>query len=175
MNANTPSILISYGLVESPNFPELDKVIIQSALKTMTNAVGRRNVNLVMRDHPGVTPMMEILTEAFPDKLKVVDENEPLENIMERFSPEAVVFMGGAEDVARDHSDLSKYENTILLPLYGTGGAAEKLANEEGGYKNCPAEVRAAADDVFGNAAIYALSRSLDNTPQAAPGGPAPM
>ena len=119
--------------------------------------------------------MMEILTEAFPDKLKVVDENEQLENIMERFSPEAVVFMGGAEDVARDHSDLSKYENTILLPLYGTGGAAEKLANEEGGYKNCPAEVRAAADDVFGNAAIYALARNLDDTPQAAPGGPAPM
>ncbi|MAQ71198.1 MAG: hypothetical protein CL565_03290 [Alphaproteobacteria bacterium] len=176
MNAKTPNILISYGLEGSQDFPELDKVIIQSALKTLTNAAARRNVNLLMRDHPGVTPMMEILTESFSDKFIVLEEGAPISSIINDFSPESAVFIGGADDVAHDHAILSQSESTVLLPLFGTGGAAEKLAGEDDGYKNCPEAVKlAAVEDIFGNKAIYELAKSLDSTSQVQPGGPAPI
>lgn len=165
-------IFVSIGLDRGTNqYPEIDKIITRDNLRAIAIYAAERNHRLIVRDHPAVTAMLQVLMGENNPRLVIVPEDTAAEDIAQAHSPDVVFYIAGNDDVAWDFTALTPLEGIRHVPLPGTGGAAEILDNR------IAPEERTALDggrvqDIFG---FDRIARVIGPPPLRPRRGPQPL
>jgi hypothetical protein len=169
---SVPVLFISVGFPDERDarYPALDKVGMSHLLHTLSDYAARGDCRLMIRHHPAIAPMMEILLEEKPGNLIVVPESADMAAILQTAKPASVIFMGGDLQSLEDFSHMVNDRSTILLPLPGTGGAAQLIEAEQKARGITPFVVRGIGrEDPYGFDRVHCLMPCLMPKPVPVP------
>lgn len=143
-------IFVSIGLDRgTQQYPEIDRIITRDNLRLIAIYAAEQNHRLIVRDHPAVTAMLQVLMGEKNPRLVIVPEDTDAARIADDHHPDIVFYIAGNDDVAWDYTALTGRTGIRHVPLPGSGGAAEIIDNR------IAPEDRAALDagnkyDIFG-------------------------
>ena len=146
------AVFISIGVTpmeQNAGFPDLDKVITRSNLRSLADYCQRGDIRLVMRDDDAIIPMMKVMCEDRPGQLVVVPASTDADTIVANEKIAAAFFMAGTNDVLKDFSALQG-KDLVKIPLPGTGGAAEMIRGMMEVAGNLPEAVTSNPRDIYG-------------------------
>lgn len=121
------TIYIAIGVDDgAPAFSEIDKVITRQNLISIAHYAAQYGHRLALRDHPAITPMLEVLMEENPGNLLILPENADSDAVR-ALKPRVAFYIAGTHRTLSDYRALSAVRDVMHVPLPGTGGAAEKI------------------------------------------------
>lgn len=143
-------IFVSIGLDPGTNqYPEIDKIITRDNLRTIAVYAAERKHRVIVRDHPAVTAMMQVLMGETNPRLIIVPEETAAADIALAHNPDVVFYIAGNDDVSWDYTTLAQIDGIRHVPLPGTGGAAELLDNRITPEERCALD-GGRGQDIFG-------------------------
>ncbi|MBU0859417.1 MAG: hypothetical protein KJ667_05735 [Alphaproteobacteria bacterium] len=154
------TIFVSVGLERGTNqYPEIDRMATRDCLRMIFQYTAEDRHQIIVRDHPAVTSLLEAFMGAANPDMVVVPEQFSAEDIARIYKPDVAFYLAGNDDVAWDHMALARDPAILSVPLPGTGGAAELIEGRIGRDEQIKLDGERGGD-VFG---FYRIARTMTN------------
>lgn len=112
---------------DSAPHPKMDIILTKDCLRSIAFHAVEKDCPLILRDHPGITPMLRYIFQDKPHLLTLLPEDTAAGDIITRHKPAAVFFIAGKDQVMRDYAALQQHPAILSLPLKSTGAAAHTI------------------------------------------------